>query len=75
MAKWIFSQKIVAYRENYSRSMVSYQYSLANLANVFIWLIIVVLPLAIVLQNGGLWVKSSTYLEQPQLTYAGKFYG
>lgn len=63
MAKSLFFQKIVAYRENYSRSMVSYTYSLANLANVFVWAIIIILPLAIVLQNGSFWVKSSVYLE------------
>ena len=65
----------MAYRENYTRSMVSYTYSLANLANIFVWAVIVILPLAIVLQTGGLWVKSSVYLEQPSFNYAGKLYG
>ena len=63
MVKSLLYSKVVVYREDYTRNMISYTYSLANLANIMIWIVILIMPLAIVLQNGSLWVKSSIYPE------------
>ena len=82
----IFTQKLTVYREYYSRDFKTYTYSIANLANIAIWLLIIVMPLDLILQNQGkcsskvdkvelLWTKKAAYTEQAQFNYNGKLFG
>ena len=49
----LFQQKLVVFREYYSRDFQAHTYSIGNVVNILLWLIIIVVPLDILMQNQG----------------------
>lgn len=70
----IFSRKITLYREYYSRDLVSYQFSVANLMSILIWVFLIFLPFIVAFNGGDLWQKAQVVQEQPKMTFNNKFY-
>ena len=50
----IFSKKICLYREFYSRQLIAYQFSQANIMSIMVWVIIVFMPLIVAFHGGGM---------------------
>lgn len=53
----IFSRKIILYREYYSRDLVAFQFSAANLMSVLVWVFLIFTPFIVAFNGGDLWVK------------------
>ena len=51
----IFSRRIILYREYYKRDLVSYQFSIANLMSILIWVFLIFLPFIVAFNGGDLW--------------------
>lgn len=70
----IFSRKITLYKEYYSRDLVAFQFSAANLMSVMIWVFMIFLPFIVAFNGGDLWQKGQIVQEQPTITFNNKFY-
>ena len=53
MAKSFWSKKVCLFTDYYSRDMVAYNFSLANLLSILIWFLILVLPFVVAFSSGG----------------------
>ena len=49
----ILNQKVCLYKDFYTRDMVGYTYSMANLLAVLVWVIIIVIPFIMAFSSGG----------------------
>ena len=53
MAKSFWSKKVCLFTDYYSRDMVAYTFSLANLLSVLVWFLIIVIPFVVAFSSGG----------------------